>query len=176
MELVRGLPLLRHCAQQSLDLRARLGLFRQVLAAVSHAHRNLIVHRDIKPANVLVTHDGCTKLLDFGIAKPLTAPAQDTATAERYLTPLYAAPELLSGAPANVTLDVYSLGALLYELLSGRPPFEFEGRSAAEVERLLLSTPPDPLDQAVASDPAAGWLPGLASPTPGTGAAHCAAI
>ena len=154
MELVRGLPLLRHCAQQSLDLRARLGLFRQVLAAVSHAHRNLIVHRDIKPANVLVTHDGCTKLLDFGIAKPLTAPAQDTATAERYLTPLYAAPELLSGAPANVTLDVYSLGALLYELLSGRPPFEFEGRSAAEVERLLLSTPPDPLDQAVASDPA----------------------
>jgi serine/threonine-protein kinase len=114
---VRGLPLLRHCAQQSLDLRARLGLFRQVLAAVSHAHRNLIVHRDIKPANVLVTHDGCTKLLDFGIAKPLTAPVHDTATAERYLTPLYAAPELLSGAPANVTLDVYSLGALLYELL-----------------------------------------------------------
>ncbi|MCI1709478.1 MAG: serine/threonine protein kinase [Chiayiivirga sp.] len=159
MELVRGLPLLRHCAQQSLDLRARLGLFRQVLAAVSHAHRNLIVHRDIKPANVLVTHDGCTKLLDFGIAKPLTAPAQDTATAERYLTPLYAAPELLSGAPANVTLDVYSLGALLYELLSGRPPFEFEGRSAAEVERLLLSTPTRPARPGRRQRPGGGGCP-----------------
>ena len=153
MELVRGQPLLRHCALLNLDLTSRLLLFRQVLAAVSHAHRNLVVHRDIKPGNVLVDRDGRTKLLDFGIAKPLSSPANETATSERYFTPAYAAPEQLLGAAASVALDVYSLGALLYELLSGRPPFEFDGRTAAEVERLLFSVPPLALDQAVDTDP-----------------------
>ena len=154
MELVRGQPLLRHCALRKLDIDARLDLFRQVLAAVSHAHRNLVVHRDIKPGNVLVDHEGRAKLLDFGIAKPLSSPANETATAERYFTPSYAAPEQLLGAAASVALDVYSLGALLYELLSGRPPLEFDGRTAAEVERLLFSVPPMALDQAVDTDPA----------------------
>jgi eukaryotic-like serine/threonine-protein kinase len=152
MELVRGEPLLAYCAQNKLDLEARLGLFRQVLAAVSHAHRNLVVHRDIKPGNVMVDREGRVKLLDFGIAKPLSAAADETATAERYFTPAYAAPEQLTGASASVAVDVYSLGALLYELLSGRPPFDFEGRTAGEVERLLLSTPPGTMEQTVETD------------------------
>ena len=154
MELVRGDPLLIHCARRGLDLEARLGLFRQVLAAVTHAHRNLVVHRDIKPGNVLVDHDDRVKLLDFGIAKPLASHGSDTATADRFFTPAYAAPEQLSGGPTSVAVDVYSLGAVLYELLSGRPPFEFEQCSAGEVERLLLSTPPAALDQAVTISPA----------------------
>jgi serine/threonine protein kinase len=153
MELVRGQPLIAYCAENRLDLGARLDLFRQVLAAVSHAHRNLVVHRDIKPGNVMVTHDGRVKLLDFGIAKPISDSPSETATAERYFTPAYAAPEQFTGASASVAVDVYSLGALLYELLGGRPPFEFDGLLASEVERLLLNTPPVALDQAVLDVP-----------------------
>jgi predicted Ser/Thr protein kinase len=152
MELVRGKPLLTHCAERKLDIRARLELFRQVLAAVSHAHRNLVIHRDIKPGNVMVDQESRVKLLDFGIAKPLSASASETATAERYFTPAYAAPEQFRGAAASVAVDVYSLGALLYELLGGRPPFAFDGLLASEVERLIIGTPPVALDQSLTSD------------------------
>lgn len=148
MELVRGEPLLAYCAKRRLGIRARLELFRQVLAAVAHAHRNLIVHRDIKPANVLVDARDQTRLLDFGLAKPMHADAAETATGERYFTPAYAAPEQLRGESTGVGCDVYSLGALLYELLAGVPPFRFEGRTAAEIERLILAVPPEPLERA----------------------------
>jgi tetratricopeptide (TPR) repeat protein len=154
MELVRGEPLLDHCARHALGCNQRLALFRQILAAVAHAHRNLVVHRDIKPGNVLVDENGQVKLLDFGIAKAL-ASADETVTAERFLTPAYAAPEQLIGANASVAADVYSLGALLYELLSGRPPFDLQGRSAADAERLILDTPPPALDRATGGDAAA---------------------
>ena len=147
MELVRGLPLPEHCAAHGLGLEARLALFRQVLAAVSHAHRNLIVHRDIKPANVLVDAEGRARLLDFGIAKPLAA-ADETVTCERYFTPAYAAPEQLRGEPASVALDVYALGALLYEVLAGRPAFRQGNGTAAQLQRLIETTPPPPLDAA----------------------------
>lgn len=148
MELVRGVPITRYCAQQRLDVRGRLQLFQQVLAAVSHAHRNLIVHRDIKPANVLVDTEGRIKLLDFGIAKPLHGDAAATATGLRLLTPNYAAPEQFTGGDASVMTDVYALGALLYEMLSGHPPFALDGLSAGEVERRVLLIPPESLTQA----------------------------
>ena len=147
MELVRGETLPDYCATRALGIADRIVLFRQVLAAVSHAHRHLIVHRDIKPANVLVDARGSVKLLDFGLAKALDVDSGVTATVERYITPAYAAPEQLRGDPTGVGCDVYALGALLHELLSGYPPFRLEGRTAAEIERLILVTPPASLDR-----------------------------
>jgi eukaryotic-like serine/threonine-protein kinase len=148
MELVEGLPIVEHCDRHHLDLRARLSLFRQVLAAVSHAHRALIIHRDIKPGNVLVTVDGFAKLLDFGIAKPLSFAADDTLTIDRVFTPASAAPEQLRGGIVDVTTDVYGLGALLYELLSGCAAIEAHGLSASELERRVCLQPPVPMNVA----------------------------
>jgi eukaryotic-like serine/threonine-protein kinase len=148
MELIRGEPLLAYCSKHALGMAARLALFRQVLAAAAHAHRNLIVHRDIKPGNVMVDDTGQVKLLDFGIAKPLLGAASETATADRYLTPAYAAPEQFTNSSIGVACDVYALGALLYELLSGQPPFVLDERTTAEAERLILSTPPPALERA----------------------------
>lgn len=150
MELVRGQPLLTHCAEKELGIHARVDLFRQVLAAVAHAHRALVVHRDIKPSNVMVDRDGRVRLLDFGIAKGLVENGDLTATGDRPFTPAYAAPEQLSGAPITVACDIYSLGALLYELLSGSAPFCIKGLRAAEIERLILDTPPRPMALALA--------------------------
>lgn len=152
MELVRGMPITQYCAERQLGLPQRLKLFRQVLAAVAHAHRNLIVHRDIKPANVLVDDEGQVKLLDFGIAKPLQAGNAATQTGQRYLTPGYAAPEQFLGGDISVMSDVYGLGALLYELLAGRPPIALDVGTAAELERRVLHVPPEALERAAASD------------------------
>jgi serine/threonine-protein kinase len=119
MEYVDGEPLLEHCRSRGLDLRARVGLFDQVCAAVAHAHAQLIVHRDLKPSNVLVTNDGAAKLLDFGIAQILDA-TDEHAPATRVFTPEYASPEQLRGDHATTSTDVYSLGLLLYELVTGK--------------------------------------------------------
>jgi serine/threonine protein kinase len=116
MEFVEGLPLEEYA--RTLDLRSRLELFVQVCEAVSHAHRLSIIHRDLKPSNILVDRSGRAKLLDFGIAKVLNAKEQ-TQTGDRLLTPTYASPEQLRGTVQNAATDIYSLGAVLYKLLSG---------------------------------------------------------
>ncbi len=126
MEFVDGLPVTRHAEERALSLRDRIALFRRVCDAVSEAHRCLVVHRDLKPGNILVDAAGTPKLLDFGIAKPLTPAGLEasarTDPADRRATPGYASPEQLEGDTAHVGMDVYSLGVVLHELLTGHPP------------------------------------------------------
>lgn len=140
LEYVEGERLDLYCDSANLDVPARVGLFLDVLSAVAHAHRNLIVHRDIKPANVLVTRDGVVKLLDFGISQ-LTQPADalPAHTTVAALTPEYAAPEQLSGEPITTLTDVYALGVMLYTLLTGRHPFATALCSPAELVRRIAS-------------------------------------
>jgi len=124
MEFVEGTPITRFAQRENLDLRGRLKLFLKVCSAVDLSHRNHIIHRDIKPGNILVNHDGEPKLLDFGIAKLLSGRDDHhiTVAVERRLTPMYAAPEQAAGQSATVATDIYSLGALLCELLTNQPP------------------------------------------------------
>ena len=142
-------------ANGTCPIRERLLLFAQICAAVQHAHQKLIVHRDIKPANILVTPAGIPKLLDFGIAK-LLSPDEAGVAAEtltrvgtRMLTPDYASPEQIRGEPVNVATDVFSLGAVLYELLAGRRAHRFEAYTEAEFHRVICETEVTPLSQAV---------------------------
>jgi serine/threonine-protein kinase len=138
LEFVDGRPLTDHCDARQLDVRARLRLFAQVLAAVGHAHKHLVVHRDLKPSNILVDADGQVKLLDFGIAKLLgeNEGAALTQVMGAALTPLYAAPEQLHDAPISTLTDVYSLGVVLFELLSGELPYRGVRGRATLVEVL----------------------------------------
>ncbi|MEM8997178.1 MAG: serine/threonine-protein kinase, partial [Acidobacteriota bacterium] len=124
MEVIDGERIDRYCQKHGLSVRRRLELFRQACAAVDFAHQNLILHRDLKPSNILVTADGTVKLLDFGIAKVLAGPAeaQQTATENRLLTPDYASPEQLRGELLTTSSDIYTLGAVLFQLLTGRLP------------------------------------------------------
>ncbi len=124
MDFVEGIPITEFCDARQLDVNARCKLMLPVCDAVAHAHRNLIVHRDLKPANILVTPQGIPKLLDFGIAKLIDDAADPAVTQLRPLTPDYASPEQLSGAPITTATDVYQLGAILLRLLSGRKPGE----------------------------------------------------
>jgi serine/threonine protein kinase len=148
LEYVEGCAIDRYCDDRKLGIEARVRLFLDVLAAVGHAHANLIVHRDIKPSNIYVDRSGVVKLLDFGIAKlveddirpdPSTLLTQDGA---RALTPEYAAPEQVIGGPITVATDIYSLGVLLYVLLSGEHPTGEKGHSAPQFIRSLLDTEP----------------------------------
>jgi eukaryotic-like serine/threonine-protein kinase len=127
MEYVEGTPIDTHAEDHGLDVRARLVLFRAVCEAVQYAHQNLVVHRDLKPANILVSSDGVPKLLDFGVAKLVGAGsgAEPTITAFPAMTPAYASPEQFRGDPITTATDVYSLGAVLYELLTGVRPHRF---------------------------------------------------
>ena len=147
MEKMEGQPIDRFCQATGLDLNGRLRLFRTVCEAVQCAHRNLIVHCDIKPGNVLVTAEGVPKLLDFGIARLLRPPADDAtrdgATAALYLmTPEYASPEQVRGEPVTTVSDVYSLGILLYQLLTGELPNRLLRRTPAEIERSICEQEP----------------------------------
>lgn len=145
MEHVPGQPVTRWCDARDLSLDARLRLFAAVCGAVHFAHRNFVVHRDIKPSNILVTEDGTPRLLDFGIARLLDPQAPDESTRTRpelrLLTPEYAAPEQLRGAPVTTASDVYALGVVLHELLTGRRP-ERPGERASEA----AARPPAPGD------------------------------
>ncbi|MEW5741802.1 MAG: serine/threonine-protein kinase [Myxococcota bacterium] len=133
MEYVEGTTLLEYASQHGLDRAARLTLFKKLTQAVQYAHRNLIVHRDLKPGNVLVTKSGEVKLLDFGIAKVLDphATEQRTKTGEQVLTPAYASPEQLRAERVTTAADVWALGVILYELLTGKRPFEGSGQTLA---------------------------------------------
>ncbi len=140
MELVEGRPLTEHCREGNVPYRERLRLFREACEAVRHAHARGILHRDLKPSNILVTVEGRVKLLDFGISKSLEAvanPNDATATGLRLMTPAYAAPEQVVGGTLGVYTDLYALGVMLYELLSGRLPFEVTARTPTEAARLL---------------------------------------
>jgi eukaryotic-like serine/threonine-protein kinase len=145
MERVEGLPIDRYCDQRRLTVDERLELFVAVARAVDYAHRNLVVHRDLKPSNIVVAGDGRPKLLDFGIAKllaPLEAgDAALTRTVTRPLTPEYASPELVRGEPITTASDVYQLGLLLSELLTGRRVHALTSASAAELERAVCERP-----------------------------------
>lgn len=140
MEYVDGVPITEYCDGNKLMIPERLRLFRTVCGAVEFAHKNLVVHRDLKPANIFVTRDGDIKLLDFGIAKllkPGTADAENTLTTVPFLTPHYASPEQILGERITTASDVYSLGVILYELLSGHRPRKLKGISFAELTRQL---------------------------------------
>lgn len=146
MEFVEGEPITVFCDQNRLNLNARLVLFLKVCSAVAYAHRNLIVHRDLKPSNILVTVEGEPKLLDFGLAKlvddNLSSDIKQTQTAFRALTPAYASPEQLKNETITTASDIYSLGVVLYEVLTNERPFHFEGKSLDEIIRTVAESEP----------------------------------
>lgn len=147
MEYVDGLPIDRFCDENQLPISERLRLFRTMLTAVQFAHQNLVVHRDLKPGNILVSPDGAPKLVDFGIAKLLQPVGSDgptvaTAPQLRVMTPRYASPEQVRGERIGTASDIYSLGVVLYELLTGREPYVLATRSRAEYESAILEQEP----------------------------------
>ncbi|QQS32493.1 MAG: protein kinase [Acidobacteriota bacterium] len=147
MEYVEGTPITAYCREKALTTRERLRLFVQVLDAVSYAHRRLVVHRDLKPSNILVTDDGTVKLLDFGIAKALDIEGGTQTSAP--MTPEYAAPEQIARAPVSTATDIYSLGILLFEMLTGLPPTAVYRAKGLDVYRAVIETEPSTPSAAV---------------------------
>ncbi|HEX2060872.1 MAG TPA: protein kinase [Thermoanaerobaculia bacterium] len=144
LQYVDGVPITRYCEEKKLSVDARLRLFVDVCRAVQYAHGRLIVHRDLKPSNILVTPEGEPRLLDFGIAKMIASDSEETELTHRDgapMTPERAAPEQLRGELSSTATDVWALGVLLYELLTGRLPFAITGRSRAEIERAVTAEP-----------------------------------
>ncbi len=147
LEYVEGQSITEYATQRKLTVVQKLGLFLQVCSAVSHAHASLVVHRDLKPSNIMVTPGGAVRLLDFGIAKLLDAPGRDTThettrAGARAFTLHYAAPEQIRGEQVTTGTDVYSLGVVLYELLTGRKPYRIKRDTDAEWEEEILSGDP----------------------------------
>jgi serine/threonine protein kinase/tetratricopeptide (TPR) repeat protein len=155
LELVNGEHLDVYCDEWRLSIERRIRLFLDVLSAVSHAHANLIVHRDLKPSNVLVTQGGSAKLLDFSIAKLMedTGVSRLTQDSGAALTPKYAAPEQVAGEPITIGTDVYSLGVLLYELLSGQHPYGAAVKTSKDFTRAIVDQEPLPLSAAFLKAP-----------------------
>jgi serine/threonine protein kinase len=156
MEYVEGKPVTDYCDQHRLPTSERLQLFRTICEAVQHAHQNLVVHRDLKPSNILITEEGTPKLLDFGIAKVLNPelsalPTDHTLTELRVLTPDYASPEQVRGEKLTTTSDVYSLGIVLYELLTGHRPYRSTGTPLHELARVICEQEPVKPSTAIAN-------------------------
>ena len=147
MDHVDGLPLRDYANKKKLSVIERLEIFLEICAAIAYAHKNLVIHRDLKPTNILVTADGTPKLLDFGIAKLVAADGDEktmggTINAVRAMTPDYASPEQINGERVTTSSDVYSLGVVLYEILTGHHPYRFKKKSVDEINRILTDTSP----------------------------------
>jgi non-specific serine/threonine protein kinase/serine/threonine-protein kinase len=174
MEYVEGKPIDAYCDRKGLGLRERLELFAAICDAVHAAHRALIVHRDLKPGNVLVTDEGTVKLLDFGIARLLDEPGGGAGPTTRFgvrpMTPEYASPEQIRGEPLGTASDVFSLGVLLFELLTGRRPYDLEGLSAAAIERTVCESEPPRPSSSVGGQPSRTGGQPSACPPGGEGA------
>jgi serine/threonine-protein kinase len=161
LEYVQGEPLTTWCDRAQFDLAGRVRLFLQVLQAVEHAHTNLVIHRDLKPANILVTAQNQVQLLDFGIAKLMEPDGSSlgaselTRTVGQPLTLQYASPEQLRGLALSTASDEYSLGVVLYELLSGERPYELKQETAAQLEQAILETDPRAPSRRALTDAAA---------------------
>ena len=151
MDYVAGVPVDRYCDSHKLSTDERLCLFCQICAAVQCAHQNLIVHRDLKPSNILITEEGSPKLLDFGISKVLQPRSglPITQTLTRRMTPAYASPEQVKGESVTPATDIYSLGVVLYELLTGHRPYKLKQQTPAEVERAICEQEPEKPSTAV---------------------------
>ena len=153
MDFVDGPSINKFCSEHELSVRPRLALFQQVCAAVQYLHKNSVIHGDLKPPNVLVGNDGTVKLVDFGIASALSGADAQEAKSLPLMTPGYASPEQMQGKPLTPASDVYSLGVILYELLSGSQPFPGTGRGRLELLNVITSQDPLPPSAAAHTSP-----------------------